>query len=226
MVVAGARRVSTTLEVKMMIEATRKKMIARLKQLKSALVVVDVQNDFCSREGVFGKRGFDLAHVEKAVECLEALLHWWRSRDRPVIFVRTLHSQWTDTDSWLERLEGSAREMKICRPDTWGAEFYRVAPQAKDLVVTKHRFSGFVGTDLNLVLRARGSESLLMTGVATNVCVETTARDGFNLDYRILLVEDCCGAFSLEEHRAAVHNIDKYFGLSAEWNAIKDTLEG
>lgn len=210
----------------MMTEAARKKISERLIERKSALLIVDVQNDFCSPEGVFGKKGFDLAHVEESVGCLGSLLHWWRSLDRPVIFVRTLHSRWTDSDIWVGRLEGSAREMKICRPNSWGAEFYRVAPQEMDGVVTKHRFSGFVGTDLNLILRARGIESLLMTGVTTNVCVETTARDGFNLDYRILLVEDCCGAFSLEEHRATLHNIGKYFGVTAEWKTIKDILEG
>jgi ureidoacrylate peracid hydrolase len=213
------------MEVRLMTEATRKKITKWVALLKSALLVVDVQNDFCSPEGVFGKREFDLAHVENAIDSLESFLRWWRSRNWPVIFIRTIHSEWTDSDSWLDRIEGSGREMKICRPDTWGAEFYRVTPQLNDLVVTKHRFSGFVGTDLNLVLRARGIESLCMTGVTTNVCVESTARDGFNLDFRILLVEDCCGAFSVEEHRASVHNIGRYFGLTAEWKAVRDILE-
>jgi ureidoacrylate peracid hydrolase len=121
-------------------------------------------------------------------------------------------------------MAGAGREMLICRPDTWGAEFYRVSPQANDFITTKHRFSGFVGTDLNLVLRARGIETLLMTGVASNVCVETTARDAYNLDYQIILVEDCCGAFSAEEHASTITNISKYFGTVSDSKTLAQIL--
>jgi ureidoacrylate peracid hydrolase len=187
---------------------------------KAALIVVDIQNDYCHRQGVFGKRGFDLSHVESAVNNLLPLIDHCRQRDMPVIFVRTIHSNWTDSDAWIGRLAGAGREMLICRPGTWGAEFYKVVPQESDFIVTKHRFSGFVGTDLSIVLRSRKIETLLMTGATTNVCVETTARDAFNLDYRIILVEDCCGCFSNEEHAATVTNISKYFGSVADSKLI------
>lgn len=195
-----------------------------LKPEKTALVVVDVQNDFCDPKGAFGKRGFDLAHVEQSVENLLPFIEQCRKAGIRIVFVRTLHSAWTDSDTWVARLAGAGREMLICRPDTWGAEFYRVTPQPSDFVTTKHRFSGFVGTDLSLVLRARGIETLLMTGVATNVCVETTARDAYNLDYQIILVEDCCGAFSAEEHASTITNISKYFGTVSDSKAVARIL--
>lgn len=183
---------------------------------KTALIVVDVQNDFCHQEGVFGKRGINLSHMEKPAENLLRFIGKCRQLSIPVIFVRTIHSRWTDSDSWIGRLEGAGKVMLICRPDTWGAEFFKVKPLETDFIVTKHRFSGFVGTELNLVLKARGIETLLMTGFTTNVCVETTARDGFNLDFRIILVEDCCAAFSTDEHASAITNINKYFGVVAD----------
>jgi ureidoacrylate peracid hydrolase len=65
-----------------------------------------------------------------------------------------------------------------------------------------------------------------MTGVATNVCVETTARDGFNRDYRIILVEDCCAAFSPEEHASTITNIGKYFGIVSDSEVLAELLEG
>jgi ureidoacrylate peracid hydrolase len=190
------------------------------------LIVVDVQNDFCHSQGVFGKRNKDLSHVENAINNLLSFIDQWRQSNLPVIFIRTLHSNWTDSEPWLERLGGAAREMLICRPNTWGAEFYKVEPQLSDFIVTKHRFSGFVGTDLDLVLRSKGIETLLMTGVVTNVCVETTARDGFDLDYRIILVEDCCGAFSPEEHVSTVTNIHKYFGVVSNSKVLAEIMEG
>jgi ureidoacrylate peracid hydrolase len=193
---------------------------------KTALIVVDIQNDFCHSQGVFGKRNFTLSHVEKAVNNLLPFIDQCRKFNLFIIFVRTIHSNWTDSDSWIGRLEGGAREMQICRPNTWGADFYKTEPQANDFIVTKHRFSGFVETDLDLVLRSKRIETLLMTGLATNVCVETTARDGFNRDYRIILVEDCCGAFSLEEHASTITNITKYFGIVSNSKVLVEIMEG
>ena len=206
-------------------EPIKKRIVAQLKPGKTALVVVDVQNDFCHVEGVFGKRHFDLSHVEKSVDRLLPFIAQCRQRGMPVVFVRTIHSNWTDSDAWVGRLAGAGKGMPICRPDTWGAEFYKVEPQASDFVTTKHRFSGFVGTDLNLVLRARGIETLLMTGVASNVCVETTARDGYNLDFHIIFVEDCCGAFSVEEHASSIVNMNKYFGVATDSRTLSEIMK-
>ncbi|MFH1235724.1 MAG: isochorismatase family cysteine hydrolase, partial [Parcubacteria group bacterium] len=158
----------------MVAERIRKRVAAQLKPGKTALIVVDVQNDFCHSKGAFGERGFDLSQAEPAVNNLLALIDRCRQFNVPIIFVQTVHSNWTDSDAWSGRLEGAGGEMMICRSGSWGAEFYKVRPRKSDFIVTKHRFSGFVATDLNLVLRSRGIETLLMTGVATNVCVETT----------------------------------------------------
>jgi len=212
--------------VDMIEEELRKKMAKQLRPGKTALIVVDVQNDFCHNQGIFGKRNFNLSYVEKAVNNILHFMNQCRHYSLPIIFVRTLHSSWTDSESWIGRMEGAAREMPICRPDSWGAEFYKVKPLAEDFIVTKHRFSGFVGTDLALVLRSKRIETLLMTGVATNVCVETTARDGFNLDYRIILVEDCCGALSPEEHASTVTNFTKYFGIVSNSKVLAESMGG
>jgi ureidoacrylate peracid hydrolase len=206
-------------------ERIKQRVDDQLKDRKAALIVVDVQNDFCHSQGAFGKRGIDLSPLEKPANNLLLLIDHCRKSNVPIIFVRTIHSGWTDADSWTGRLAGAGKEMLICRPDTWGAEFFKVEPRETDFIVTKHRFSGFVGTELDLVLRSRGIETLLMTGFTTNVCVETTARDGFNLNYRIILVEDCCGAFSAEEHASAITNINKYFGVVADSDSLGELLK-
>ncbi len=193
---------------------------------KTALVVVDVQNDFCHKEGIFSKyRKIALGHIERAIESLSVLIEKCRQLNLPIVFIKTEHSAWTDSPSWLTRLEGDGEKMRICPPGNWGSEFYRIKPKESDCIVTKHRFSGFVGTDLDLVLRSRGIKDLLVTGVATNVCVESTARDGFNRDYNIILIEDCCGAFDQGEHDATINNIKKYFGNVATSMSLLETLE-
>jgi ureidoacrylate peracid hydrolase len=79
-------------------------------------------------------------------------------------------------------------------------------------VVTKHRYSGFVGTDLDLILRSHHTRSVIMTGEATNVCVETTARDAFMHDYFVAFVSDCTAATVKAAHEATLYTIGKHFG--------------
>jgi ureidoacrylate peracid hydrolase len=198
----------------------------QLQILKTALIVVDVQNDFCHKQGVFSKyKKVNLDHVQTAVTNLSAFIEKCRQFNLPIVFVKTTHSAWTDSPSWLTRIGGLADKMRIYLPDSWGSKFYKVAPKEHDCIVTKHRYSAFVGTDLDLILRSRGIEKIFVTGVVTNVCVETTARDGFNRDYNVILVEDCCGAFDNSEHAATLNNIKKFFGAVATSETIVNALK-
>ena len=88
----------------------------------------------------------------------------------------------------------------------------RVRPEPGDAMVTKHRFNAFRNTDLDTILRARGVRTIVMTGVATNVCVETTARDGFMHDYYVVFTDDGTAAYAEEDHEATLRNIARYFG--------------
>ena len=78
--------------------------------------------------------------------------------------------------------------------------------------MTKHRYGAFESTDLDLVLRSQGIRTLIMTGVATNVCVETTARQAFLRDYYVVFTSDCTATYDQADHEATLRNIDAYFG--------------
>ena len=186
----------------------------QLNSSNTALIVVDVQNDFCHNQGVFSKyKSVTLDQVEQAISNLSILIEKCREYNLPIIFIRTIHSAWTDSPSWLKRMEGAGEKMQICRPDSWGSNFFNVAPEEGDCVITKHRYSAFIGTDLDLILKSQGVEYILVTGVATNVCVESTARDAYHRDYNVILIEDCCGAYDTAEHAATLNNISKFFGI-------------
>jgi ureidoacrylate peracid hydrolase len=192
----------------------------------TALIVVDVQNDFCHNQGVFSKyKTVMLDHVEQAVSKLSALIEKCRQSNLPIIFIRTTHSDWTNSPSGLKRMEGAGEKMRICAPDSWGSNFYNVAPKEGDCIVTKHRYSAFIGTDLDLILKSKGIENIFVTGVATNVCVESTARDGYHRDYNVILIEDCCGAYDKAEHAATLNNIKKFFGVVTTSETLIATLE-
>jgi ureidoacrylate peracid hydrolase len=81
--------------------------------------------------------------------------------------------------------------------------------------VIKHRYSAFINTRLESVLRTLKVENLIMTGVSTNVCVESTARQGYMLDYNIVFLSDCTAAYSQEEHDGALYNMRSHFGVVA-----------
>ena len=176
---------------------------------QAALVVVDVQNDYCHPDGALGLAGFDLSTIDPMCDVIEDLISTARVVEVPVIFLQNIHSDATDTPAWRRKTKHG---MANCREGTWGAEFYRVEQTASDRVVVKHRYSGFVGTNLSQVLGAVGRTTLVMTGTATNVCVESTARHACMLDYDVVIVEDGVAATDAAAHSGTLQNLDRFFG--------------
>jgi ureidoacrylate peracid hydrolase len=197
----------------------------------AALVVVDVQNDFCADEGTMARIGRPVATVQRMVPVLAGLIDEARAVGVPVVFVQYGHTAATESEVHLEQRARGRADAVICRAGSWGADFYGVAPEPGEVVVQKHRYSAFVGTDLDLILRSTRRRSLIMTGIATNGCVEATARDGFMHDYYIVLVDDCCSCFSAELHQATLQNIRDAYGVvttadevAATWARMRDPV--
>ncbi len=190
---------------------------------RTALVVIDMQNDYCHPDGSFGRRGATLTPpLASTVENLRRLASAARETGVPVIFIRTGHGPWSDSPTWLGRLRGipGVDKLPVCAEGTWGAEFYGLDPAPGDRVVTKHRYSAFVNTQLPLYLRSLEVRTLVCCGVVTNVCVESTAREAFMNDFHVVTVSDACSATSTEEHEGALFNLDRYFGRVETTDAI------
>ena len=101
----------------------------------------------------------------------------------------------------------------ICQPGTFGADFYRLKPDPQDVIVRKHRYSAFIGTDLDLVLRSTKRKSIVFCGGATNMCLESTVRHAFMLDYYCVVVGDCAPTpWGQNAYRASLDNIELGFG--------------
>lgn len=192
----------------------------------ACLLVVDVQNDFVSPQGSAGQRGEDIGAAMAIVPRLIRLIEEARRIALPIIYIKTTHSEWTDSPSWIYR-KSQEKALTTCREGSWGAEFYDgISPRPDERVVIKHRYSAFINTDLNTVLKAKGIESVLVTGVATNVCVETTARDAYMFDYYVTLVIDCAAAYDARLHENTLENIRRHFGLVASSEEIMETWRG
>lgn len=175
----------------------------------TAIVVIDVQNDFLHPEGGQAKNGINVEAGQRMLDTLLEFLEESAQLRIPTIFVRNTQNAWTKSDALLWQ-RGNRPE--ICEEGTFGVQFYRVKPRQEDYVITKHRYSAFIGTDLDLVLRCRRIKTLVLAGVTTNTCVESTARDGFMLEYNIVVLSDCVATHTEKDHEAALSNIGGRFG--------------
>src|SRR5438477_2356290 len=137
----------------------------------AALIVIDMQNDFCDTNGALARAGSDPSLIQAMAPRLSRLLAAARKIGLPIVHVRTEHSPWTDSAAWLGRHHG--RQRTVCFPGSWGADYFPgFAPEeagerragTHEFVVTKHRYSGFVGTELDLVLRSQNIRSVILTG--------------------------------------------------------------
>lgn len=179
---------------------------------RTAVVVVDIQVDFASPEGALGLAGLDMGVVAPAVAASERLVDLARRAGAPVVFVGLRTSAALDSPAWRERSRrrGSApsEDNAICRIGQHGSDFVGPTPQPGELVIDKIRYSGFFGTNLHSGLKALGVDTLLVCGLTTECCIDSTVRDAFHLDYHVFIPTDACAAYEPEVHEASLKNLE------------------
>jgi ureidoacrylate peracid hydrolase len=187
----------------------------KVNPVHTAVLIVDVQNDFVHEKGSLAQVGRDVRPAQTVVPLIETLVDKTRENGARLIWVRTEHAPWTNSAAWLGRIrkKQDIRHFPICLIGTWGSEMYRLKVQAGEAVVTKHRYSAFLNTDLDLILRSLEIRTVVIAGVTTNVCVESTARDAAMRDYYTIILSDCTAADSDAEHRVSLYTLDHYFGI-------------
>ena len=203
-----------------MVEVQVPSLTKRIVPQHTALVVIDVQNDFCDP--------IDYPAARPMLPCLKRLLSAARAAGVKVIYTQSIMSERTNTPVWLSPYATRPLRHFLCVEGTPGAEFHpETKPEPRDPVVVKHRYSAFIGTDFEFLLRAHRMTSLVFTGVSTNGCVESSVRDAFQRDYWTVTVSDCTAAATPELHEGALRSIAWNFGLVASseeiiqiWEAI------
>jgi len=201
----------------------------------SALLVVDMQNDFCHPEGAFAQRGLDISMAQSIIPTLQELMGRAREAGVPVIIIRVVRGQHTGWPA-LNRVSQVAYGpdfIPVFVEGTWGAELaHGFEPQPGDIQLDKNRYGAFTGTNLDLILQNKSVETLIVTGGATNVCVESTVREAFMLGYNIVMVEDACAATTRAFHEATLATARLWFGrvekardVAACWEQHKELLD-
>ncbi|MFO0691715.1 MAG: isochorismatase family cysteine hydrolase [Myxococcota bacterium] len=181
--------------------------------MKTALVVVDLQNAFCRPEGSFVRRGFAIADLARIVGTSRRLVEHAGRVGWPVVYTRLAYRPDYGDAGLLVANHPAIRELGGYVEGSFDAALIDVLPPAapSDLVVRKTRYDPFSGTDLEAELRGRGVEELVVCGVTTNVCVESTVRRAHDLDFPVRLVEDAVSSYDPALHRASLETMGRHF---------------
>ena len=192
----------------------------------AALVVIDVQNDFAAEQGFFGQIGADVRGIQATViPSLVRLVDHARAAGVLVVFVQAIYDPEYLSAPMRERNQRRQVEMPRCLTGSWGADFHVVRPAPSEPVIIKHRYSAIINTNLDAVLKQHNVSSLLLTGISTDTCVESTGRDAYFMDYYVTLVADCCGAYDVSDHRGALDRFDRDYGAIVTSADLIDTWQ-
>ncbi|HEV2817151.1 MAG TPA: pyrimidine utilization protein B [Allosphingosinicella sp.] len=193
---------------------------------ETAIIVIDMQNAYASEGGYVDLAGFDISGAAGTIGQIAKVLETARAAGMPVIYLQNgwdpdyVEAGGPGSPNWHK---SNALKTMRAKPDLQGKLLAKggwdyalvdaLAPQAGDIVLPKTRYSAFFNSGLDSTLRSRGIRNLVFVGIATNVCVESTLRDGFHLEYFGVMLEDATHHLGPDFIQAAsVYNVEKFFG--------------
>ncbi len=203
---------------------------------ESAVIAVDMQNDFGSAGGMLESQGVSIDAARATIEPTRRVLDSARASGITVVFLKMEFSRdlsnlgGADAPNRTKHLDFGVGVGDILIEGTWNTQIVdELAPESSDLLVSKQRYSGFFKTELDDVLQERGIRNLIFVGWTTSVCVESTLRDGFYRDYRCLILADCTAEVVGRDlvrtnHEASLLVIERLFGWVTDSNSLLQSL--
>lgn len=179
----------------------------------TALLVVDMQNGMCKPEGSHARLGLDISMLAGAVEPCRRLIDTARSAGALVCYSYLAYApDYSDGGFIVREIMPNIAEAQVCPKGSWDAQIVdELAPRPGDVVIEKTRMSSFMRTNLEATLRDRGIINLVVCGVTTNMCIESTVRDASQLDFRTFVVRDAVGEVDRARHDAALTSMGFLF---------------
>lgn len=199
---------------------------------RTAIIVIDMQNAFVNKGGMFDSGGRDISLIPRIIEPINKINKAARSNNVKVIYA--VHRLTPDLREvgpmsryrFNPRLENPKMREGLILQGTWGTEIIdELTPEEGEMVVEKRRYSAFVGTELDMMLKTFDIRYLVFTGVATNICVESSLRDASHLQYFPILVSDAVAASPPSRQQSSIDNIKDVFGWVTTSDNVIDALK-
>lgn len=187
-----------------------------------------MQNGFCHPDGSFAALGLDVSMCTAAIAGCAELVEAARAAGVPVVFTRYVYRpDYRDGGVLVHELMPALAEARSLAGGSWDAELVdELRPREDEFVVDKNRYSAFYGTGLEPILTSLGVRRLVICGVTTNMCVETTARDASQRDYHVLVVSDATGELDRSRHETALATLGFGFGRVLERAEVIEAWSG
>lgn len=200
---------------------------------RTAVLVIDMQNTFVSKGGGFDMAGKDMAYIARTIEPNRKIIEAARNKGVKVVYAVHRITEDMKEIGPMSRFHPDPERMKdpevrngSVLEGTWGTEIIdELKPREDEMVIVKRRFGAFTGTELDMMLRTFDIRYLIFTGVATNVCVETSFREASQLQYLPVLVSDATAATEPSRQQPSEDNIKEIFGWVTTSDEVLEVLK-